>query len=82
MSLMEQHNLTLLIEPNTPPPPSTGTSTSRDISPDFSLVAGTLDISWGNTGANMGSDHDLLVVTSKGPTFKAKTGLARITSRD
>ncbi|XP_037558252.1 uncharacterized protein LOC119435475 [Dermacentor silvarum] len=76
--LIEQHNLTLLNEPDTPT--RMGTSTTRDTTPDLSLLMGTLDVSWQNVGTNLGSDHDIIRITIRGPTLKVKTGTARITN--
>ncbi|KAH7953635.1 hypothetical protein HPB49_010781 [Dermacentor silvarum] len=78
--LIEQHNLTLLNEPDTPT--RMGTSTTRDTTPDLSLLMGTLDASWQNMGINLGSDHDVIRITIRGPTLKVKTGTARITNWD
>ncbi|XP_037579698.1 uncharacterized protein LOC119462422 [Dermacentor silvarum] len=78
--LIEQHNLTLLNEPDTPT--RMGTSTTRDTTPDLSLLMGTLDASWQNVGTNLGSDHDVIRITIRGPTLKVKTGTARITNWD
>ncbi|KAG0443396.1 hypothetical protein HPB47_014966 [Ixodes persulcatus] len=39
------------------------TSTVRDTTPDLTLVRGNLDVTWRNTGENLGSDHDITCVT-------------------
>ncbi|XP_037577104.1 uncharacterized protein LOC119459377 [Dermacentor silvarum] len=78
--LIEQHNLTLLNEPDTPT--RMGTSTTRDTTPDLSLLMGTLDALWQNVGTNLGSDHDVIRITIRGPTLKVKTGTTRITNWD
>ncbi|XP_077553513.1 uncharacterized protein LOC144168388 [Haemaphysalis longicornis] len=80
VNLMDQHNLALLNEPDTPT--SMGTSTSRDTTPDLTLLSGTLDVSWRNTGVNLGSDHDILNITIRGPMFKARMGTAKLTDWD
>ncbi|KAG0429466.1 hypothetical protein HPB47_023608 [Ixodes persulcatus] len=78
VSLMEQNNLTLLNESNTPT--HRGTSTSRDTTPGLSPVAGTLDISRRNEGTNQLCDgtwrllrHLIDPLTSKSETNRNKT---------
>lgn len=80
LHVIEQHNLTILNEPNTPT--RMGTSTVRDSSPDLSLLKGDLDATWLNKGLNLGSDHDIICISIKGPDFRAKIGQARITDWD
>ncbi|KAH7933314.1 hypothetical protein HPB49_011426 [Dermacentor silvarum] len=74
----EQHNFTLLNQPDTPN--RMDTSTTRDTTPDLSLLMGTLDASWQNVVTNLGSDHDVIRITIRGPTLKVKTGTANITN--
>ncbi|KAH7946422.1 hypothetical protein HPB49_024696 [Dermacentor silvarum] len=51
-------------------PTCMGTSTTRDTTPDLSLLMGTLDASWQNVGTNLGSDHNVIRITIRGPTLK------------
>ncbi|KAH9367609.1 hypothetical protein HPB48_009980 [Haemaphysalis longicornis] len=59
-----------------------GTSTSRDSTPDLSLLKGHLDVTWQNIGTNLGSDQDIISLTIRGPMFTEQVGQARITDRD
>ncbi|XP_040072031.2 uncharacterized protein LOC120844346 [Ixodes scapularis] len=77
---IEQEHLTLLNDPQTPT--RTGTSVSRDTSPDLTLLAGTLDITWTNTQDSLGSDHDIIHILIKDKSYKAHIGSARITNWD
>lgn len=77
---IEQEHLTLLNDPETPT--RTGTSVSRDTSPDLTLLAGTLDITWTNTQNNLGSDHDVIHLLIKDKNYKAQIGSAHITNWD
>lgn len=77
---IEQDHLTLLNDPQTPT--RTGTSVSRDTSPDLTLLAGSLDITWTNTQENLGSDHDIIQLLIKDKNYKAHIGLASITNWD
>lgn len=79
-NVIEQHNLVIMNEPDTPT--RMGTSTSRDTTPDLSLLRGDLDLTWQNKGTNLGSDHDIICLTIRGPNFKVKLGQARITDWD
>ncbi|XP_075526253.1 uncharacterized protein LOC142557958 [Dermacentor variabilis] len=63
-------------------PTRTGTSTVRDTTPDLTLVRGNLDVTWRNTGENLGSDHDIICVTLGGTDIKAKLGQANIIDWD
>lgn len=78
--MIDQNHITLLNEPQTPT--RLGTSTSRDTSPDLSLLAGSLDVSWTNTGTSLGSDHDVIHLLVKGNNYKAHVGSAHITNWD
>ncbi|XP_037555247.1 uncharacterized protein LOC119431874 [Dermacentor silvarum] len=78
--LIEQHNLTLLNEPDTPT--RMGMSTTRDTTPDLLLLMGTLHALWQNVGTNLGSDHDVIRITIRGLILKVKTDTARITNWD
>ncbi|KAH9382287.1 hypothetical protein HPB48_000889 [Haemaphysalis longicornis] len=77
---MEDLELALLNEPGVATRRRTGTN--RDTVPDLSWLAGTLDANWRNEDVSLGSDHDILSVTIRGPKFRAKIGTARITDWD
>ncbi|KAH7940843.1 hypothetical protein HPB49_006810 [Dermacentor silvarum] len=55
-------------------PTRMGTSPTRDTTPDLSLLMGTVDASWQNVGTNLGSDHDVIRITIRGPTPEGKDG--------
>ncbi|XP_077548089.1 uncharacterized protein LOC144160808 [Haemaphysalis longicornis] len=76
----EDHDMTVVNEPGVPT--RAGTGTARDTTPDLTLVRGDLDVAWHNTGENLGSDHDVICVTLRGPDIKAKVGYASITDWD
>lgn len=64
-------------EPGVPTRMDTGTA--RDTTPDLALARGHIDVTWHSTIENLGSDHDVICVTLRGPNIKTKLGHASIT---
>lgn len=77
---MDDLNLLLLNLPDSPT--RTGTSVTRDTTPDLSFLLGSLDVSWFLTNENLGSDHDLILITIKNHNYNAQLGVARLTDWD
>ncbi|XP_077552083.1 uncharacterized protein LOC144166431 [Haemaphysalis longicornis] len=77
---MEDLELALLNEPGAAT--RRGTGTNGDTVPDLLWLAGTLDATWRNEDVRLGSDHDILSVTIRGPKFRAEIGTVRITDWD
>lgn len=77
-NFIDHTGTTLLNDPQTPT--RLGNSTARDTSPDLSLLAGSLDVAWSNTGVNLGSDHDILQIAIRGENYRAHIGTARLTN--
>lgn len=59
-----------------------GNSDNRDTTPDLSWMAGSLEVAWRNEDVDLGSDHSIISITIKGPSFRAALGKARITDWD
>ncbi|KAH9382921.1 hypothetical protein HPB48_023551 [Haemaphysalis longicornis] len=59
-----------------------GTGTNRDTVPNLSWLARTPDATWRNEDVSLGSDHDILSVTTREPKSRAEIGTARITDLD
>lgn len=75
--IINEENLTLLTEPNTPT--RIGRSTVMDTCPDLTLIAHAQNATWSNTGDNLGSDHMILETKIQGPQFRRIIGEAKIT---
>ncbi|KAH9370784.1 hypothetical protein HPB48_014720 [Haemaphysalis longicornis] len=79
-NVLNRNHLAPLNDPETTT--KLGTSTSRDTSPDLSLVAGSRSVPWMTTEINPGSDHYVFHLVVKGRNYKAEIDAARISDWD
>ncbi|KAL3247565.1 hypothetical protein MRX96_056992 [Rhipicephalus microplus] len=78
--LMEDHEMALLNEPNVTT--RRGNSVTRDTTLDLTWLSGTLDVTSTKEDVDLGSDHSVIGITTRGSRYLAVLGKARITDWD